>query len=189
MTRAARRLIDALPLCTARLTLRALDERYADALAAMLADPVVMRFFPHPMTRAEADAWLHLNLDRYRQHGTGMFAVCRGDDWIGDCGIIRRDLDATHVFELGYHFRRDVWGRGYATEAARACVDLAFEVLDADAVPVLVALIRPGNRPSQRVARRLAFHVEGAVLHAGECHERWVVTRARHAADDRGHAP
>lgn len=176
------RLVDALPLHTGRLTLRVLGADDAEVLAAMLADPVVMRFFPRPMTRPEADAWLRLNLERYRQHGTGMFAVCRGNEWIGDCGLIRRAIDATHAFELGYHFRRDVWGHGYATEAARACVELAFGALDADTLPVLTALIRPGNRSSQRLARRLAFRIEGAVVHAGECHERWALPRARYAA-------
>lgn len=173
------RLVDALPLHTERLTLRALDPDDAEGLAAMLADPVVMRFFPRPMSRSETDAWLRLNLERYRQDGTGMFAVCRGTEWIGDCGIIRRAIDATHAFELGYHFRRDVWGHGYAIEAARGCVALAFGSLDANALPVLTALIRPGNRSSQRLARRLAFRIEGAVVHAGECHERWVLPRAR----------
>jgi ribosomal-protein-alanine N-acetyltransferase len=176
------RLIDALPLATERLTLRVLDARDADMLAAMLADPIVMRFFPRPMSRQEADAWLRLNVERYRQHGTGMFAVCRGHEWIGDCGIIRRDIDTTHAFELGYHFRRDVWGQGYALEAARACVALAFGAMDAQTLPALTALIRPGNRASQRLARRLAFEVNGALVHAGECHERWVLPRARHAA-------
>lgn len=173
------RLVDALPLHTERLTVRALDADDAGAMAAMLADPVVMRFFPRPMTRPETDAWLRLNLERYRQHGTGMFAVCLGSEWIGDCGILRRTIDATCAFELGYHFRRDVWGHGYAMEAARACVDLAFGALDADALPELTALIRPCNRPSQRLSRRLAFTVTGAVVHAGESHERWALPRAR----------
>ena len=169
------RLVDALPLRTSRLTLRPLGRRDADVLAAMLADPAVMRHFPHPMSRAESDGWLRRNLTRYDDDGTGLFAVCRGDEWIGDCGLLLRRLDRVPVLELGYHLRRDTWGHGYATEAARACLDLAFSMTD---VASVVALIRPGNRPSRRVAARLGAALHGAVLHAGLPHDLWHVTRS-----------
>ncbi len=168
------RLVDALPLRTSRLTLRPLGWHDADGLAAMLADPAVMRHFPHPMTRGESDAWLRRNLARYVEDGTGLFAVCRDDEWLGDCGIIVRRIDGDPVLELGYHLRRDVWGHGYATEAARACLDLAFCMTD---VASVVALILPGNVPSRGVAARLGGQVRGVVLHAGRTHDRWCVRR------------
>lgn len=170
------RLVDRLPLQTPHLALRRLSPDDGEALAAMLADPVVMRFFPRPMTRREADLWLRRNLDRYERDGTGLFAVTRGRRWIGDCGFVWRCLDDGPVLELGYHFARHAWGHGYATEAARACLALADDA--APGLPV-VALIRGENRASRRVAARLRFTIRGAVLHAGLPHERWAPGVAR----------
>jgi RimJ/RimL family protein N-acetyltransferase len=56
----------------------------------------------------------------------------------------------------GWTLRADSWGRGYATEAAQACLDWGFRNLDLDYV---TAMIRPGNDPSVRVAQRLGFTV------------------------------
>lgn len=170
MTRAVPTLLDRLPWRTSRLALRPLTMADAPAVAAMLADPEVMRHFPAPLSRTQSDAWLLRNLQRYERDGTGLFAVTRDEAWIGDCGLVRRQIGGHCVFELGYHFSRQVWGRGYATEAAAACVALARTA--APSLP-LVALIRSGNVASRRVAARLGFAVQGAMLHAGHPHECW----------------
>ena len=150
----------------------------------MLADPVVMRHFPRVMSLAESEQWLRRNTERYRLHGTGLFAVLREDDgsraFIGDCGLIRRQVGDRLHLELGYHFRRQAWHQGFATEAARACVALGFR--DTDAVEV-VALIRPENTPSQAVARRVGMHPEGALLYSGLVHDIWRVRREAFAGD------
>jgi len=171
-------LIARLPIRTGRLTLQPLVIEHLPALAAMLADPVVMRYFPRPMTWSESLIWLRRNLERYRHDGSGLFAVVRHDDdearLIGDCGLVVRNFGGGTRVELGYHLARDVWGQGLATEAARACVALAFAASD---VPAVVALIRPENRPSQGVARRVGMQPLGAVLHVGLVHDVWHITR------------
>lgn len=163
-------LCERLPLWTPRLVLRRLTLGDLDAVAAMLADPLVMRHFPRTLTRRESEAWLLRNAERYGRDGTGLFAVTLDGTWIGDCGLVLRQVDAEEVLELGYHFSRAAWGHGYATEAAAACVALA-----RDTVPELpvVAFIRSANATSRRVATRLGFTVRGATLHAGVVHERW----------------
>lgn len=171
-------LIDLLPVQTARLTLRRLELSDLDPLAAMLADPQVMTYFPRPMTRPEAELWLRRNVERYAQHGTGLFAVTRRDGaaetFVGDCGVQVRPLGGMPHAELGYHFLRDAWGHGYATEAAEACIDLALRGSNASEV---VALVRPENHPSQRVVRRLGMQPSGTVLHAGRVHDIWRMRR------------
>ncbi|HSJ85922.1 MAG TPA: GNAT family N-acetyltransferase, partial [Anaerolineales bacterium] len=70
---------------------------------------------------------------------------------IGDCGLEQmEDVGA----ELGYDFRSDFWNRGYATEAASAVRDYAFDVLH---LPQLISLIRVGNLASQRVAEKVGM--------------------------------
>jgi RimJ/RimL family protein N-acetyltransferase len=177
------RLHEHLPLRTPRLELAPLEPSDLPALAAMLADPIVMRHFPRVMTMAEADQWLRRTIERYREHGTGLLAV-RGADgqapFLGDCGLQIRAFEGSTHLELGYHFTRDAWGHGYATEAARACVTLAFRHTDVDEI---VALIRPENRPSQGVARRLGMRPDGSVLHAGYPHDVWRAPREAFAGD------
>ena len=173
-----------LPLRTRRLLLVELDLSHLPAMAAMLADPVVMRYFPRVMSMTETEQWLRRTVDRYRQHGTGLLAVLSHHDdppaFLGDCGVQVRSFDGRLHLELGYHFARRAWGNGYATEAARACLTLAFTHSDAAEV---VALIRPENTPSQGVARRLGMQRDGCLLHAGLVHDVWRVSRETFAAD------
>jgi ribosomal-protein-alanine N-acetyltransferase len=70
---------------------------------------------------------------------------------VGDCGLTRQSVDGVDEIEIGYHVRRDFWGRGYAPEAARACQAYGFTQLGA---AHLISLIRPENLPSRRVAEK-----------------------------------
>lgn len=178
------RLLGHLPIRTMRLRLTRLDATWLDALAAMLADPVVMTYFPRPMTRPESEYWLRRNTERYELHGTALFAVLRedrtGSTFLGDCGLVVRQLGGRLHLELGYHFAAPAWGQGYATEAARACLTLGFRHTPATEI---IALIRPENLPSRRVAQRLGMRVRGAVLHAGLVHDLWAVGRESSRGD------
>jgi [ribosomal protein S5]-alanine N-acetyltransferase len=80
--------------------------------------------------------------------------------------------------EVGWHLRRDAWGRGYASEAARALIDEAFARLPIDR---LTCAILPDNHRSQRVAARLAFTRVGPIVHAGLPHDLLEVRRPRPA--------
>ncbi|HTV02383.1 MAG TPA: GNAT family N-acetyltransferase [Luteitalea sp.] len=164
------------PLRTARLILTPLDATHVAPLAAMLADPVVMTYFPRTMTLPESEAWWRRTVERYERHGTGLLAVLHADTgvFLGDCGVQVRTFGGRTHLELGYHFTREAWGCGYATEAARACLETTFD--DAGAAGV-IALIRPENQPSQRVARRLRMRVESGVLHLGLVHDQWHISR------------
>jgi RimJ/RimL family protein N-acetyltransferase len=78
-------------------------------------------------------------------------------EFVGDCGLTPQDVDGVTEIEVGYHVRAALQGRGYATEAAAACRDYARDVLKLDR---LIAIIDPGNRPSQRVAEKLGLVFE-----------------------------
>ncbi len=70
---------------------------------------------------------------------------------IGDCGLVWQEVEGHQELEIGYHVRRDQQMQGYATEAASACQEYAFNVLDNVRV---ISLIRPENIPSRRVAEK-----------------------------------
>ncbi len=126
-----------------------------DAMAALLGDPEVMAFYPAPKTRAEAVEWIARTRSSYAEHGHGLWIVETHDgDVVGDCGLTWQSYNRTPVLEVGYHVRAPLQGRGYATEAARACVDLVRTEL---APTLLTAIIHPENIASRRVAEKLGM--------------------------------
>lgn len=86
---------------------------------------------------------------------------------IGDCGCTLQKVEGTNHVEVGYHVRRDLWGNGYATEAARACIEYAFTKLGVDRV---ISLIRPENLQSIRVAEKNGLVCEKAIFRGGYVH-------------------
>ena len=86
----------------------------------------------------------------------------RAYEVIGQCGITMQTLgDGRQVHEVGYLFRRDFWHNGYATEAARGCMDYAFDTLGAEEV---YSIIRDSNMASQRVAERNGMRRVGTMI-------------------------
>ena len=142
-----------LVLETSRLILREFAVNDVDALALVLSDPETMRFYPAPFDRAGVEEWIASNRKRYAQEGHGLWAIVlkSSGELIGDCGLVVQDVDGEKEIEIGYHVRRDLWGEGLATEAARACRDYGFAQLHAQR---LISLIRPENVSSRRVAEK-----------------------------------
>jgi [ribosomal protein S5]-alanine N-acetyltransferase len=138
-----------------------------DDLLGLFGDPVVMAAFREaPLNQEQVRRWLERNLDHQREHGYGLFAVCLKDSGrlIGDCGLELMRVSGEEVVELGYDFRSDCWGQGYATESARAVRDFAFDTLG---LPRLVSLIQLGNPASERVAQKTGMKSIGRVQRGG----------------------
>lgn len=153
-----------LPRPTARLVFREMTEADLDDLAALLGDPAVMTYYPAPKTRAESAEWIARMRDRYTRDGHGLWTVETHDGtFVGDCGLTWQSSNGRPVLEVGYHVRRELQGRGYATEAARACVELVAREL---APTLLTAIIHPDNTASRRVAENLGMrHIEDDRAH------------------------
>lgn len=156
-------------LKTERLILRELVPQDADALAAVLGDPVAMQYYPAPFNRKEVEEWIERNRQRYQREGYGLWAMLLrdSDEVIGDCGCYLREIEGRSSVEIGYHVRRDLQGNGYATEAAQACIQYAFNKLGLDRV---ISLIRPENVPSIRVAEKNGLRCEKIIFWRGYEH-------------------
>ena len=135
---------------TVRLILRPLTHEDVDAIFAVIGDAIAMQYYPRAFTRDDAVEWVERNLRRYEQDEHGLWAIVLKStgELIGDCGLSWQPVEGEQRLEVGYHLRRDYWGHGYATEAARAWMDMAFDDLHA---PEVVSLIRPENMPSRRL--------------------------------------
>jgi len=174
---------------TERLRAREMTLDDLDFVAAMLAHPEVMRFYPRRYSREEAWGWVERQLARYREHGLGLWLIEEraGGEPVGQVGLLVQRVNGALQPEVGYLVHRPFWRRGYATEAALATRDHAFCALD---LPRVVSLIRPVNLPSQGVARKLGMRPEGTALHAGMEHLVFAVSRAAAAGEgDGGRGP
>jgi len=163
---------------TPRLTLREFSPDDVDALARVLSDPETMRFYPVQFDRAAVEEWIARNCRRYSKDGHGLWAMVlkANGELIGDCGLTVQEVDGANEIEIGYHVRRDQWGQGFATEAARACRDFGFASLP---VERLVSIIRPENRPSRRVAEKIGMTAWKEVVRGGLLHLVYSLARGR----------
>jgi len=138
---------------TQRLILREMKPSDVEGLHVLFSDPLTMRFWP-VFERSKTEQWVEDSLRHYARHGYGLWALLLkgSEEVIGDCGLVVKEFEpVVGETELGYHVRRDLWGQGLATEAARACRDYAFDQLGLDR---LISLIHPDNIASRRVAEK-----------------------------------
>ncbi|MFK4804683.1 GNAT family N-acetyltransferase [Microbacterium sp. ZW CA_36] len=150
------RVAEVLPRATARLRFRQMTPADLDAMAGLLGDPDVMRFYPAPKTREQAAAWIAWNQRNYAEHGYGLWIIeTHAGDFVGDCGLTWQEVNGVRKLEVGYHVTATWQGSGFATEAATACRDFAREHVGARE---LVAIIHPDNRASERVAEKIGMH-------------------------------
>ena len=156
---------------TDRLVVRQFRLSDADAMNRVFGETEVMRFGDGVQTPEWVHDWLRHRLENYRQKsGIGPWAVIEksSGETIGYCGLFYfPDVCGQPETEIGYRLALPYWGRGYATEAARAVRDYAFNIL---CLPRLIAMIDPQNVASIRVAEKLGMHYEKDVMFEGYTH-------------------
>ena len=174
---------------TARHRLRRWRPEDLPAFSALNADPVVMEFFPKPLSRDESDAMAARIEDHFERRGFGLWAVevPGSAGFIGFVGLSTPPFEAhfTPCVEVGWRIAREHWGRGYATEAARAALDHGFGRLG---LPEIVAMTVPANRRSRGVMERSGMtrspvdDFDHPLLPEGHPLRRHVLYRARRAS-------
>lgn len=144
---------DKIILKTQRLILREMKQTDYNSLCKILQDKEVMYAYEHAFSNEEAQAWLNNQFRRYKEDGFGLWAVILKDtnEMIGQCGLTMQDVNQDKVLEVGYLFQKNYWHNGYATEAAIACKEYAFNELNKKEV---YTIIRDTNLASQKVAIR-----------------------------------
>lgn len=165
-------------LSTDRLRLRPFEDTDADALFALHRSVHVLRYWDAPPWNEESRAERFLAACReMAQAGTGArLAVELASDgsFIGWCALSRWNPEYRSA-SLGYCYDDAAWGRGYATEAARALLQWAFDTLEVNRVQ---AETDTRNAASARVLEKLGFVREGTLREdcvvAGEVSDSWV---------------
>jgi len=156
-------------LTTERLVLRPWSAADRAPFAALNADPEVVRYLTggRPLTRDESDALIDAFEAHWSEHGFGLWcAAPREDpeDCLGFVGLaVPSFLPAVlPAVEVGWRLARPAWGRGLATEGARAALEHAFATLRLESV---ISVIDPANDRSVRVAEKLGMRRGAAHLH------------------------
>jgi RimJ/RimL family protein N-acetyltransferase len=149
----------ALSLRTSRLLLRPWRDEDLAAFAEMSADPTVMEYLlPLSHRGLSAEAWVARARAHWDEHGFGQWVVELLDaaNFIGvvGLGVVSYEAAFTPAVEVAWRLARPFWGRGYATEAAKAALDYGFGELG---LTELVAVTVPANQRSRRVMERLGM--------------------------------
>ncbi len=141
-----------------RLLLRGWKPEDRDPLAAMNADPRVMRFFPSLLTEDESAAMLERNAAHFERYGFGLWAAeLKGPgELAGFIGLNVPQFQThfTPCVEIGWRLAAHHWNKGLATEGALAVLDFAFESLGLEEV---VSFTVVDNLPSRRVMEKIGM--------------------------------
>ena len=145
---------------TKRIYLREMTEEDYEDLCDILQDTETMYAYEHGFSDDEVEEWLNKQFYRYKQFGFGLWAVIDKETqcFVGQAGLTIQCVEGKEELEIGYLLKKKYWHRGYATEAAIACRDYAFNYLDRDRV---ISIIRDNNYSSQQVAKRVGMTKEG----------------------------
>jgi ribosomal-protein-alanine N-acetyltransferase len=150
-------------LKTERLLLRAWGDADREPFARMNADPRVMEYFPAPLTRAESHALVDRIQAHFAEHGWGVWAteLRATGEFIGFIGLNVPTFEAhfTPCVEIGWRLAAEHWGKGLATEGARAALDCAFDELR---LPEVVSFTTVANHRSRCVMEKIGMRHDAA---------------------------
>lgn len=137
-----------------------------DVLAALCADPDVMEHFPNTLSRDETAAYIKRMQKHFETHGYTYFAADIKDtgELIGFIGLAYQtyETDFLPATDIGWRLKKSAWGKGYATEGARRCLQFAFEELGLDKVVSTCVL---ANRRSENVMKKIGMQRMGEYMH------------------------
>jgi len=146
---------------TERLGLRAWNDDDLNEMTALNQDEVVMEFFPSTQDETQTRGFIQRMQEHQTKHAYCYFAADRLDngEFIGFIGLCRQNyLKNRPAFtDIGWRLKQAAWGKGFATEGAKACLTFAFEEMNLEAVYSVCSLI---NIKSERVMKKIGMQKE-----------------------------
>lgn len=147
-----------------RIQFRKITEDDLDHLAALYADPDVMRYYPRTRTREETRESIQTYQKQYASEPVSLMAAIhkRENKFIGRCGIMLQDIEGEVLPEVGYMLDKFFWRGGLGTEAAILFRDFGFREMD---YPKMISIIHPLNLASQGVAKNMGMTFERTAIY------------------------
>ena len=147
-------------LHTPRLRLEPVQESHFEGLRVLHSDAVAMRFLGGTKTDDEVRAWIGAAQGHWARFGFNWWAVIEQgtEELLGAVSTQHIENDGAKPIEIGWRFRSEHWGKGFATEAGQAMLRFAFNEVG---VPEVYAVANPENHASRRVMERLEMRDAG----------------------------
>ncbi|MCD6069039.1 MAG: N-acetyltransferase [Bacteroidetes bacterium] len=149
-----------------RLALREFTEEDAENAYLLNLDPEVVRYTGDgPFESIEAARIFLKNYPDYKKHGYGRWAVIEksSNEFLGWCGL--KYIEELNEYDIGYRFFRKHWGKGFATESAKACLAYGFEKLQ---LPFVVGRAAKENTASIHVLEKIGLNYHRAGVFHGD---------------------
>lgn len=157
---------------TERMVFRDWRELDTVPFRAMNKDPRVMEFFPNTLSDTQTDAFISRINDEFSTYGYGLFAVDEKDKgaFIGFIGFhwAAFQSEFTPCIEIGWRLIFKAWGKGFATEGAKACLKYGFEQLGFDKV---LSFTSATNTRSQKVMKKIGMTKSAEFNHPNVCED------------------
>ena len=151
---------------TERLILRKWIDADFMPFAEMNKDIDVMKYYPSLSNEEETAAMMKRINSHFEQHGFGLFAVekLNTKEFIGYTGFMIQSFESffTPCIEIGWRLKKEEWNKGYATEAAEACLKYGFDTLQFKTIYSFTAVI---NSASERVMQKIGMIKDGEFNH------------------------
>lgn len=149
-----------------RLLFRDWKEADLEVFRQMNKDPLVMKYFPKVLLEEETDSFYQRIQDEIKTSGYGLYAVevKKTKEFIGYIGFHKAGFPSffTPCIEIGWRLSSMAWGKGYATEGAKACLDYGFTRLHLDEIFSFTAAV---NLPSEKVMKKIGMKKETEFFH------------------------
>lgn len=160
---------------TERLILRCWKDDDRALFAEMNGNSSVMKYFPAPLSVEESDSFAKRIIEEMEEHGYGLYAVeiKETGEFIGYVGFHRFsfDLPFSPNWEIGWRISDKYWHKGYASEAASACIRHA---RDNRLFKKLYSFTAVPNHPSENVMKRIGMKYEGTFQHPALPEGHWL---------------
>jgi RimJ/RimL family protein N-acetyltransferase len=159
---------------TPRLVLRAWQADDLPRYLDLFSDPEVTRY-TLLIPPARVQSFVAAFLRQWRDEGFGAFAAVHrsSGEWIGQIGLNRVEgWPKRDNVEVGFELKPAWWGRGLATEGARACLGMAFEQIGLDRV---ISVTNPANLASRRVLEMIGLTYQGLIDFPPDLESSWFV--------------
>jgi len=151
---------------TDRLTAEKLREDHLADLVALHLDADVSRYLGGVRAPEGTKTYLAVNMAHWDQHGFGLFVLRTKDGaFAGRAGIRHILVDGIDEIEIAYTFKRDLWGKGLASEIATALTEIGLSQLE---LPSLIGLVFVAHGASRRVLEKANYVLEKSTTHHGE---------------------
>jgi RimJ/RimL family protein N-acetyltransferase len=169
---------------TERLMLRSWKETDKVPFAEINGNYNVMKYFPAPLSTEESDAFVERINAEFEETGIGLYAVeiKKTGEFIGYVGFhrIAFDVPFSPNWEIGWRISDKYWHKGYATEAAKACINYAREKRFCDKLYSFTAV---PNIPSENVMKRIGMAYEGLFMHPALADGHWLKEHKLYSID------